>query len=215
MRLNSLTAASVTLSALAGLPLAAADLNVADLRLSLGFQDNNLTSTDFTDVGRNMDENWRGQVQYLAGKLGDNGGLIWGAGFALNHATWDVSSEKTAHVTTPTVDVLLGYGYAFASNFHVELTPFAGYGRAYYGVNDNDTTTTSKEWDNYFEYGIKLGAYVAFDNKVMLGLEVPFMVGRYDPEYTYNDDAGNPHVSVDEKRRCQGFGLLATVGYRF
>lgn len=211
MRLISTVAASATLLVLAGLPLAAADMNVADLRLSLGFQDNNLNSSDTSSIGENADENWRAQLQYVGGTLGANGGLIWGAGLALNHGSWDVGTQE-AHVTTPTVDLLVGYGYAFTSGMHLELTPFAGFGRAYYGLNDG-TTNTSKEWDNYYEYGIKLGAYVALE-QVILGLEIPFLVGRFDPEYTYTDN-GNPAVSISDKRRCQGFGLLATVGYRF
>lgn len=221
-------ASSITLLTLAALPLVSADLNVSDLRLGGGIlsndfegessttivdQGNNITTTRDSTDDRNADNNWRGQLQYVGGQLGAGGGLIWGAGIAVNYATWDNGSQN-AHVTTPNIDILLGYGYAFTSNWHFELTPFAGYGRAYYSVTDNGSRHTSNEWDNYVEYGAKIGTYVSLGNSLIIGVEVPYLVGRIDPDYNYNDD-NNRQVTVTDNRKNQGFGLLATVGVRF
>ena len=192
---------SATLLALAALPLAAADMNVADLRLGVGIlsnefkgsssttvtdQNNGVTTTRSTEDGRNSDDNWRGQLQFISGSLGAGGGLLWGVGVAVNHATWDNGSQD-ANVTTPTVDVMIGYGYAFTPNWHFEVMPFAGYGRAYYSVSDNGSSSTSKEWDNYMEYGAKIGTYVSLGNSLVLGVEVPYLVGRFDPDYNYKN----------------------------
>lgn len=221
---------ATTLAALAcaACPLAAAELTVSDLRLGVGVLSreytgasestlttpgNVVTTSSTSENGRDADDNWRVQVQYVGGKLGAGGGLIWGAGVAVNHATWD-NHINDAHVTTPVIDLMLGYGYAFTSNWHLELTPFAGIGRAYYSVSDNGSTDTSKEWDHYIEYGVKLGTYVKLGDSLVLGIEVPYLVGRFEPEYDFTDTGGN-RVTVSDERSTQGFGLLVSLGVRF
>ena len=218
----------LVLLALALSPVAAADVQVSDLRLSGGFlsrdfrggttttataADSNINTSSESQDGRDADQNWRGQLQYVAGSLGTGGGLIWGAGVAMNTASWD-NGAREAHVTTPTVNVLLGYGYGFTSNWHVELTPFAGYGRAYYSVTENGSTETSTQWDNYVEFGAKIATYVALEDHLLLGLEIPYLMGRFDPEYTYTDETKR-RITVADKRSNQGFGALASLGYRF
>lgn len=221
-------ATTVTLLALAAAPLAAADLTVADLRLGVGVlsqeyrgassntitsSSNVVTTSSTSEDGRDADDHWRAQVQYVGGSLGAGGGLIWGVGVAVNHATWD-NHINEAHVTTPVVDVLLGYGYAFTPNWHVELTPFVGLGRAYYSVTDNGSTDTSEEWDHYLEYGAKLGTYVGLGGNLVLGIEVPYLMGSFEPEYDYTDEGDN-RVEVSDDRSNRGFGLLVTIGARF
>lgn len=209
-------------------PLAAADVNVSDLRVSAGFLSHEFrgngtttitesggslsTSTTFED-DRNADSNMRGQIQYVAGSLGVGGGLIYGVGVAMNQASWDNGSEK-AYVSTPTVDVLLGYGYGVTPNWHFELTPFAGYGRAYYTVTSDSSQETSRDWENYVEFGAKIATYVALDDHLVLGIEVPYLMGRFDPDYSYDDNT-NRHIEVTDKRENRGYGFLASLGYRF
>lgn len=219
---------TMALLALAALPLAAADMTVNDLRLSVGIlskeykgestttitdQGGNVVSSSSDSDGRDADSNWRGQLQYVAGSLGQGGGLIWGVGVAMNNASWD-NGGQDAHVTTPVIDVLIGYGYALTPSWHIELTPFAGYGRGYFSVSDDGSTDTSKEWVDYVEYGAKVGTYVKIGSSLVLGVEVPYLVGRIDPDYEYTDN-GNRQVTVSDERRNQGFGLLVTVGSRF
>ena len=220
---------SVTLLALAAMPLAAAEMTVADLRLGVGIlsnefkgassttvtnQNNNtVTSTNSSENGRNSDDNWRGQLQFVSGSLGAGGGLLWGLGVAVNNASWD-NGTQDAHVSTPVIDVMLGYGYAFTPKWHFEVMPFAGYGRAYYSVTDNGSSSTSKEWDHYMEYGAKIGTYVSLNESLVLGVEVPYLVGRFDPDYSYKN-SGNDSVTVSDTRRNQGFGVLLTLGGRF
>ena len=223
MRLIASTAAllSIALSS-----LHAADLDVSDLRLSAGILSNDFKGASSTTVtggsdvtttstssneGRDSEHNERAELQYVGGHLGYGGGFIYGIGVAVNHATWNDGAQN-AHVTTPSADLLLGYGYAFTHQWHAELTPFGGIGRAYYSVSDNGTSTTSNNWNKYFEYGVRLGTY--FDlGGLVLGVEVPYLVGRFDP--TYNSNRGANQVSVSDNRRNQGFGLLVSVGGRF
>jgi hypothetical protein len=220
---------SLTLLALAAMPLAAAEMTVADLRLGVGIlsnefkgassttvtnQNNNtVTSTNSSENGRNSDDNWRGQLQFISGSLGAGGGLLWGVGVAVNNASWD-NGTQDAHVSTPVIDVMLGYGYAFTPKWHFEVMPFAGYGRAYYSVTDNGSSSTSKEWGHYMEYGAKIGTYVSLNESLVLGVEVPYLVGRFDPDYSYKN-SGNDSVTVSDTRRNQGFGVLLTLGGRF
>lgn len=224
MRLLAPIAALLTI---ASMPLTAADLSFADLRFGAGVLSEDFRGASTTTVtnngstisttrssvdGRDADSNYRGQLQLVGGHLGAGGGLVYGIGVAVNHATWDNGSQN-AHATTPTVDVLLGYGYAFTPAWHFELTPFAGYGRAYYSVSDSGSSSTSKEWDNYVEYGAKIGTYIAL-GQLVLGVEVPYMVGRFKADYNY-DSTGNDRVAVSDDRRNTGFGLLVTIGGRF
>lgn len=227
MRINRLITTTSTLLAMAAVPLAAAEMTVSDLRLSVGVLAREYTGESSTTIsdqggnfisssdadGRDADANWRGQLQYVAGSLGQGGGLVWGVGVAVNNASWSDDGQD-AYITTPVVDVLLGYGYAFTPEWHVELTPFAGYGRSYYSVSADGSTETSSDWVGYVEYGAKLGTYVALASGMVLGVEIPYLVGRVDPDYEYTDD-GDRRVTVSEERRNQGFGLLVTIGGRF
>jgi hypothetical protein len=222
-----LLAPIAALAVMASAPLTAADLTLADLRVSAGVLSNefkgasrttvtdnqgNATTTRSSEDGRDADSNYRGQVQFVGGHLGAGGGFIYGLGIGVNHATWD-NGPQDAHATSPCVDLLLGYGYAFTPQWHVEITPFAGYGRTYYSVSDSGSTDTSKEWSTYVEYGAKIGTYVALGGDFVLGVEVPYLVGRFDPDYDYDD--GTNSVSVSDERRSEGFGVLVTLGGRF
>lgn len=208
------------------LPLAAAEMTLSDLRLGVG-----ALSTDYAggstgrifDQGGNpigtstayqgdADSNWRGQLQYVAGHLGEGGGLVYGAGVAVNSASWD-DDGRDARMTTPVVNVLLGYGYALTPGWHLELTAFAGYGRAYFSVTDDGSTDVGDEWLSYAEYGAKIGTYLAMDSGLLLGVEVPYLVGQLDLDYDYDD--GADRVSVSDERRNQGFGLMLVIGGRF
>jgi hypothetical protein len=219
---------SAALLSLATIPLGAADMVVSDLRLGFGVLSTDyrgassttvssgsdtISSTSSSGNGRDADNNLRLQLQYVAGTLGAGGGLIWGVGIAANHATWDNGSQD-AHVTTPSVEVLIGYGYAITSAWHVELTPFVGAGRAYYSVSDHGSADTNENWDAYIEYGAKLGTYAALGQGLVLGIEVPYLVGRFEPEYDYVDGADNT-VTVSDTRRNHGLGLVASIGMRF
>ena len=208
--------------------LGAAEVTFFDLRLAGGIlsdhykgsstttvisnSDNVSTSSDSGDDGRDSDHNYRGQIQFVWGYLGPAGGLILGAGVGVNYARFDNGAQE-ADVTTPVVDVLIGYGIAVTPEWHFELAPFAGAGRTYYSVRDNGSSSTSKEWSKYVEYGAKLGTYYTFNQSLQVGVEVPYLVGRFDPEYNHDDD--NNSYSVSDSRRNQGFGLLVSLGQRF
>lgn len=216
------------LIAAAASSLGAAEMSFLDLRVGGGIlstefkgsssstvTDNNTNTTTSTSSGsdvQNADSNYRGQIQLVYGNLGPAGGLIAGAGIAANQARFDNSFYRT-DITTPVVDVLIGYGIAVTPGWHFELTPFAGAGRAYYSVHNKGDSDTSKDWDKYVEYGAKLGTYFTFAESLQVGIEVPYLVGRFNPEYNHDD--GQNTYNVSDTSRNQGFGLLLTVGGRF
>lgn len=227
MRLH-LFSASLLAIAISG-SLHAADMNLADLRFGAGILSNNYTGSNTTtitngsstistnsstDDGRDADSNYRGQIQFVAGHLGEGGGFVWGFGAAVNHAKWDNGSQD-ATVTIPVVNVLLGYGYAFTESWHFEVTPFAGVGRAYYSVTDNGSTDTSKEWSKYIEFGAKIGTYFTLGKSIQLGVEVPYLLGSFEPDYKHHDASNNNDTTVTDKRENRGFGVLVTLGGRF
>ena len=206
----------------------AADITYFDLRLGGGMLSNEYTGASTTVVvnnqdqvttkqesdnnGRDSDRNYRGQLQLVWGDLGPAGGLIVGGGVAVNYGRFDNDSQS-ADVTTPVIDVLIGYGYALTPELHFELAPFAGAGRTYYSVQDNGSSTTSKEWSKYVEYGGRIGAYYTFRQRLQVGLEIPYLVGKFDADYNHNDD--NNSYTISDSRRNEGFGLLVTLGQRF
>lgn len=223
-----LTCGGVLLGAAGMMPSYAAEMVVSDLRLSFGILSTDFrgsgsaTITDSNDQvstssgsnsGRNADDNYRLQIQYVNGHLGNGGGFIWGIGAAVNRATWE-NGNMDAHSTTPIVNIRLGYGYAITPNWHFELTPFGGYGQTFYSVSSDNSSSTQKERDHYFEYGASIGTYYGFDSGLVLGIEVPYLAGHFDPDYNYDDNNGDT-VTVSDKHRNQGFGVLASVGYRF
>jgi hypothetical protein len=208
--------------------LGAADITFMDLRFGGGILSNTFkgsssttvvddstsisTSSDNGGDGPDSDQNYRGQLQLVWGDLGPAGGLILGAGIAVNHARFN-EEFNDGEITTPVVDVLIGYGLAVTPEWHFELTPFAGIGRSYYSVKTDGSTSTSKDWDKYYEYGAKIGTYYTFEQRTQIGIEVPFLVGRFDADFNHQD---NGHTfSLSDQRRNQGVGVLATVGMRF
>ncbi len=208
--------------------LGAAELSFLDLRVGGGILSNEMKGSSSTTVTnnstnvttdsssgndrRNADNNYRGQLQLVYGNLGPAGGLIIGGGIAANQARFENGSTRT-DVTTPVVDVLIGYGIAVTPSWHFELTPFAGAGRAYTSTQTGGNNSTSKDWSKYVEYGASIGTYYTFGGSLQVGLEVPYLVGRYNPQYTHDD--GQNTYSVDDTNRNEGFGLLLTVGARF
>lgn len=208
--------------------LGAAELSFLDLRVGGGILSNEFkgsssssvtnnstnvtTNTSNDDDARNADNNYRGQIQLVYGNLGPAGGLIVGAGIAANQARFENGPYRT-DVTTPVVDVLIGYGIAVTPGWHFELTPFAGAGRAYYSVHNDGDSSTEKDWSKYAEYGVKLGTYFTFAESLQVGLEIPYLVGRFNPEYNHDD--GQNTTTITDTSRNQGFGLLLTVGGRF
>jgi hypothetical protein len=216
----------VSIVSLAG--LAAADVDFMDIRVGAGVLSDTFKGSSSTTIvdantnvstttysgrdGRDADAHYRGQMQVVWGSLGSGGGLIIGAGIAANHARFDNGSQD-AEVTTPVIDVLLGYGYALTTAWHIELTPFAGGGRAYYSVRDKGNTSTSKDWEAYYEYGAKLGTYITSDSGMQIGVEVPYLIGRFNPTYDHRD--ANNSYTITDSRRSEGLGLLVTIGKRF
>lgn len=208
--------------------MGAMDVEFLDLRLGGGMLSNNFegsstttvtdnsthvsTTTDSAHGGRDADNHYRGQFQLVWGNLGPFGGLILGGGIAANHARFK-NGPQEAEVTTPVVDVLIGYGYAVSKSWHFELTPFAGAGRAYYHVSDEGSSSTSTDTERYYEYGAKIGTYVTSESGMQIGIDIPYLVGRFNPKYDHSD--ADSSYSVTDSRRNEGFGLLVTIGQRF
>ncbi len=219
----------VLLAAAAIPSLHAADMGLADLRITGGILSNDfdggstttvrdsggnvVSSTTSSSSGRNADSNLRGSIGMMFGSLTGGGGFIFGADFAVNHATFR-NNGADSHATTPVVDIQLGYGIAPTTVWHLELTGFVGAGRTYYSVSDNGNTSTSKDWEKYVEFGGKLGSYWTLPGGLQLGVEGLYLDGRFKPDYDYDDNGGN-HVTVSDDRKNRGFGVQGVVGVRF
>ena len=227
LRLQSISATLLSITFGIG-SVAAADVTFLDLRFGGGMLSNDFkgdSSTTVTNSSTNVstntstggdtrdsDNNFRGQVQLVWGDLGPAGGIILGGAIAANHARFD-NGDYTASVTTPVLDVMIGYGIAVTPNWHFELTPFAGYGRAFYSVDNSNSSSTSTDSTDYVEYGARLGTYYTFPNSMQIGVEVPYLVGRFNPEY--NHTSGTDTYNVSDERRNQGLGVLVSLGARF
>jgi hypothetical protein len=207
----------------------AEDMDLADLRVSAGLLSNHFTgsssttvtdnsgsvvsSTNSGDGGRDADHNYRGTLGVMFGHLGVAGGFLIGADIGANQANFN-EGASTGHATTPLADLFLGYGYAPTKFWDIELTVFGGGGRTYYSVSQNGNSSTSKDWEKYVEYGARLGSYWTLPTGLQIGLEVPYLVGRFNPDYTYTDNSHNS-VDVTDNRKNSGFGVQAVVGIRF
>ncbi len=155
---------------------------------------------------------FRAGIQYLAGTLGPGGGLIYGAQMADYRARFHDDTSTTT-IDGPVVDALAGYAVSPVSGFHLEATPIAGIGYAFLDIRDRNGQVIGNR-SLYIEYGFRVAAYATIDDCWQIGLEVPFMVGRWRPKYGYLDGAGN-HIEVSDKRVKSGGGVMLSLGVRF
>lgn len=212
------------LLAVASLP--AADTHLSDLRLGIGLLTPRVVSdatvtVEGSGIGANLappfdgnaDATQRGQLQYVGGDLSFAGGLIWGGGVAVNRAVWH-DDHQDLQTTTPVVNVLLGYGVPMSDRWHAELSPFIGIGRTYLRLEQDGDRSGADATALYMEYGVRAGTFLAFRNGSVLGIEVPFLIGRSTTDY-HAQTATGEDVHFHETRRQVGFGILAVIGTRF
>jgi hypothetical protein len=213
--------------AMTAVSMAAADVQVDDLRAGAGLLSKNFTGgSNFTvtssngsvngsssgdGTGTDAHRNSRGELQWMAGHLGDAGGFIYGVDLADNRATFDQGST-TATYDTPVIDLNLGYGYAVTHNLHFELTGFGGFGWTYFKISSQNNVS-EKFHEHYLEYGARLGGYYTFDNRLQVGVEIPYLVGNFHPSFSSSDSNGDT-VSYSNHERNKGLGLLVQVGVR-
>ncbi len=216
----------VVLVAVSG-ALPAADMAFTDLRLSVGFLSPRTEGSSSTTVegpglsgafpaiddDENATATQRGQLQVVFGRLGLGGGLVTGVGVAVNRATWHDGLRKI-QVTAPVMNVLAGYGYAFNTRWHAELTPMVGFGRASYTITQDDGRRSSATWEPYVEFGGRLATFVQVNKTTMLGLEIPYLISRFRSEFETMTPDGRT-ATVRETHRQQGLGLLVSVGVRW
>ncbi|GDY11376.1 hypothetical protein LBMAG53_02530 [Planctomycetota bacterium] len=216
-----------TITMLIGATLAsvpAAELTYLDLRVGGGVLSNqqygakettftgnlssNNTQTVHGEDPKKADSNYRGQIEIVGGSLGRFGGPIVGIDVAVHRETFKNAGGNLT-ITTPVVDLLIGYGYAVLPSWHFELAPFAGVGRSYY---HHDGSHENKGYP-YVEYGGRIATYFTVAECLQFGIEVPYLVGRMHANYSHDD--GTNVYSVSDKSRNEGFGILGSIGMRF
>ncbi len=151
--------------------------------------------------------NTRGQLELMYGRLYEYGGPIVGIDAGVNWARFGHGNR----ITTPVADLIIGYGYQVIPGWHFELAPFAGYGRSYYNITDS-ANINHKDSTRYIEYGARIGTYVTLLRLLQVGVEVPYLVGRFKEDVSHASGSSN-YTSTDSFRN-QGFGVLLSVGLR-
>jgi hypothetical protein len=225
--LRHLIAASAALAAISAAPAAGADMEVEDLRVGGGVLSKVFTGGEAysaTDSGGTVTttsvenpngtdarRNYRAEVSYIGGRLYTGGGLLGGIDVALNQARFEASGAEVVD-NTPVADLQLGYGIAPLPNWHFELMAIGGFGWTYERLTGSGITSTHVH-THYLEYGGRIGTYYAIGGRLVLGLEVPYLVGDFHPSVTTSDSSGD-HITASDRLRNRGFGVLAQVGVR-
>ncbi len=205
----------------------AADMNVDDLRFGAGFLSKTFSGGGGYSVTQNggsvssssagnpassdAHSNYRGEIQYMSGHLGDVGGFLIGVDLAVNQARF-TSPNAQARYTTPVADLNLGYGYALTSRWDIELTALGGLGWTMYHISGPNATSTNSS-SHYVEYGARIATYFELTTSCEVGVEIPYLVGAFHPSYSSSSNNGTT-VHVSDHERNRGLGILVQIGFR-
>lgn len=171
---------------LAGLwaPLVAADVVPAFVDMRLGLQasgldytmDNGVETDQSFDVGARLDVSWTGCLG-----IDTWGGIVWGLGLNYGYNTDELDfagSKRSMSLQTGTLDVFIGYAYAFSEGLQIEAYPVVGVGRAWMDLDDGD----EKGHDRIWEYGIKGNLVWTLTNGFQAGITASILASETNVE---------------------------------
>ncbi len=216
-------AAAIAIIASTASSATAADIEIHDLRAELGV----------TPGPRSIDEDYTAgtgstrptgsasyksnaspcidlYVGFAGGTLHDHGFVY---GFGLDAARGQINPRFTGSgalsYATLLPELRVGYGYAFNTSFHIEVTPFLGYGLAATEWSDNGSKTTG--YGTALVYGVLVGGYARMGEGWSLGGNAGFQGGMANVSVTNDQTHGQSDLTL------QSGGLVAHigVGYQF
>jgi hypothetical protein len=204
-----------------GARLAADDIDVNDLRVSVGelpthYKDaspqaaNANGPVNFAQAQRAA-ENRRAELSYRHIAFGDGGGLILGIEVGADKLVFNDSDHSTDYSILQ-ADALVGYALRLGAGWHVEAEAIGGTGRlSAHGLSQRQI----RSGDAYFEYGGQLGAFYTMHDGLQFGLELPYLITKVDPTYAYVQANGSVTTVTEYRRSVGGFSWLASIGIRF
>ncbi len=152
------------------------------------------------------------EVSYIAGHLYAGGGFLGGIDIALNQARLDPPRGGRRQHPGRGSGARLRHPRRSRRPGAPRLMAIGGWGWTYQRLTGSGVTST-RVHTHYLEYGGRIGTYYAIGGRLVLGLEVPYLVGDFHPSVTTSDSNGD-NISASDKLRNRGFGVLAQVGVR-
>jgi hypothetical protein len=216
------TLAALSLALLAG-TASAADVRISDLRLALGVTPGPRDiDVDFSpgagspgSAGSGSTTAQSGQAldlnaAFIGGELFDHG-FVYGIGLDLARGSFNPRGVGGGDMDYATVmpQVRAGYAYAFSTSFHIELTPFIGYGLAMTEWVDGSSTDTG--YGTALTYGILAGGHARMGRGWRLGGEAGWQGGIAEVSVTNDTTKGESDLTLTSS------GVLARIAasYQF
>jgi hypothetical protein len=138
-------------------------LNLEGVDLAYSVDVNNTGESDETfDLATRAGVSW-------TGSLGINtwGGVIWGLGGAWGYQDKELDTGPSFSLQTLTLDLFIGYAYAFTEGLQVEIAPVVGVGRAWVHQDGNPELSGH---DRIWEYGLRSSLAWTLGNGFQCGL---------------------------------------------
>jgi hypothetical protein len=140
-----------------------------------------------------------------------SGGFTYGFGIDVANAVYAPRGQGEGSVNYSTIlpEVRLGYAYAYTSQFHVEVTPFVGYGLAMTDWKDGGKRDTG--YGTALVYGVLAGGYARLGYGWSLGLDLGYQGGYAQTSVTNGSTNGQSDLTF----RSSGVIAHIGVGYVF
>lgn len=123
-----------------------------------------IDDTEFTnDLGTRVGVSWTGSLGLDAW-----GGMIWGLGGSWGYNTDDDSvGNLEMTVQTATLDLFIGYGFAFTEALQIEAMPVISVGRSWFR---STSPSSDSDASSYWEYGARGNLVWTLSNGFQFGL---------------------------------------------
>ena len=211
------TSAIAALVMLAAAAAPAVDQILSDLRLSVGTTPGPDRVTEDYSAGAHSTRptgstTYKATSQALDIYVGYQGaslhpdGFTYGFGIDLASASYAPRGQGFGDVTYSTVmpEIRLGYAYAFTTKFHIELTPFVGYGLAITDWKDNGTRATG--YGTALVYGALAAGYARLGRGWSLGIDLGYQGGYAQTSVSNGSTNGESDLTL------RSSGVIAHIG---
>jgi hypothetical protein len=203
--------------------VAASDVQIDDVRLELGITPGPRSSKENYTAGPSSTRpsgttTWKSSsapcadawIGWAYGELHDDG-LVYAAGidFAAGvHSPTGLNGGQLQYQTLMP-QVRLGWGHAFNTTFHLELTPFVGYGISHVWWPDGGRKDVG--WGTALTYGLLAGVWGRFGQGWYLGGNAGYQGGLTTVTVDHDRTGGQSELTIT----TGGPVVRAAVGYQF